>query len=509
MIRYRRNALLTLTFLGIILCSTVAVANAQSGETVLGWQVMPGGGNVSESDGVITLSGNEQAAGTTLYTSIAPASDFEISMQVKAETLGQVNSDPQGAGEGFLIMLRPNSSVFSQPIGMNLELRGRGGGQFLVTRHDTLCDMYGWYCDWTPFVYNSLRFNNGTSFWNGSLPADAPVQPGVWYTMTLKIQQHPFIVTAEVYAPNGTMVGFYPVADINNCGFSDLKCVGISSAFGGTFYIRNVTGVFAPFTPEPAPTPSSGPILNGSILIATDTSATVGSLVNVTGRLSGEDGSPLTNQFVAVLYTFNGADGWVPLTYAQTDADGKYSVQWMNIATGTFTLKAQWNGNSLYSPVSAVTTLSSLPGVNDKVFFVESNSTVSSFAFNSISSELSFTVSGPTGSGGYTKVTIAKTLCPSTDGLTVTIDGVPLDYVLSDSGDSWLLLFYYSHSSHNVNMYLPQVEPSPATTQQPTGTNDNNQTLDLTPTLIIALSGIIVALVAVGTLVYFKKRKKS
>jgi hypothetical protein len=435
----KTRAFLPIIFLVILLSCTIFFVETVSAETVDGWTVMPGGGDFSESDGVITLSGNSQAAGTTLYTSISPQSDFEISMDVKAETLGQVNRDPAGAGEGFLLMLRPDSSMFSQAIGMNLEMRGRGGGQFLVTRHDSLCDMYGWQCDWTPFVYNSLAFSNGASYWNGTLAVDAPVQAGVWYTLTLKVQQHPFIVTAEVYGPNGNMLGFYPVADINNCGFSDLKCVGISSAFGGTFYVKNITGVFTVSSPQP--TPTTEPSLNSSITIATDTSATVGSLVNVTGNLCGYNGSPLVNQSVVLLYTFNGADSWIPMTAAQTDANGQYSTQWMNIATGTYTLKAQWNGNSLYNPASAVTTLSSLPSVQDKIFFVESNSTVSYLAFNSTTSALSFTVSGPSGTTGYTKVTIAKTLCPSADGITVNMDEKPFDYVLSDSGDSLLLSF--------------------------------------------------------------------
>ncbi len=61
----------------------------------------------------------------------------------------------------------------------------------------------------------------------------------------------------------------------------------------------------------------------------------------------------------------------------------------------------------------------------------------------------------------------------------------------------------------------PTQTPSPSPTQQPTAepsltpipTIEDNQKLDLTP--ILVLSGIVVAAVAVGAVVYFRKRKRS
>lgn len=500
----KTKAFLPIIFLVILLSGTILFVETVSAETVDGWTVMSGWGNVSETDDILTFSGNDQVAGAILYTYISPQSDFDISIDVKAETLGQVNRDPSGAGEGFMILLRPNASVFNEPIGINFEFRARGGGQFLVTRHNTLCDIYNWQCDWTPFVYNSLAYNDGSAFWtyaSDEARANAPVKADEWYTMTLKVKQNPFVITAEVFTENGTLLGVFPTMDMNNFGFDDIKCVGLSSAFGGTFYVKNITGVFTASSPQP--TPTTEPSLNSSITIATDTSATVGSLVNVTGNLCGYNGSPLVNQSIVLLYTFNGADSWIPMTAAQTDANGQYSIQWMNIATGTYTLKAQWNGNSLYNPASAVTTLSSLPSVQDKIFFVESNSTVSYLAFNSSTLALSFTVSGPSGTKGYTKVTIAKTLCPSAEGITVNMDGKPFEYVLSDSGDSLLLSFTYSHSSHSVDLYLPQTEPSQTTAQSPV---QPNPTQDLGFTLI-AVGVASALLVTVGVAVWIKRKR--
>ena len=158
-------------------------------------------------------------------------------MQVKAATLGEVDRDPNGAGEGFAIMLRQNASMFGTMVGLNFEMRARGGGQFLVNRHDEQCDLNGWTDDWTPFVYDSLGYNDGYAFWHTNetqgqtgfpLPfqptpvyntTDAPVRPNVWYTMKLDVQETPFTVTAEVLDENGTLLGSFSVSDMNNFAF--------------------------------------------------------------------------------------------------------------------------------------------------------------------------------------------------------------------------------------------------------------------------------------------------
>ena len=51
----------------------------------------------------------------------------------------------------------------------------------------------------------------------------------------------------------------------------------------------------------------------------------------------------------------------------------------------------------------------------------------------------------------------------------------------------------------------PTIDPTLEPTQTATPTNDDNQTVDLTP--ILALSGIVVIAIAVGALVYLKRRK--
>jgi hypothetical protein len=57
-----------------------------------------------------------------------------------------------------------------------------------------------------------------------------------------------------------------------------------------------------------------------------------------------------------------------------------------------------------------IPTPSPIQAPEQSFFFIESNSTVTELFFNSTSSELNFTVNGTSGTAGYVKVTIAKSL---------------------------------------------------------------------------------------------------
>ena len=86
----------------------------------------------------------------------------------------------------------------------------------------------------------------------------------------------------------------------------------------------------------------------------------------------------------------------------------------------------------------------------DQIFKVESNSTVTNLTFNSTSLTLSFTVSGPSGTTGYTKASIAKTLVPTFTGVSVALDGKNLTFSVGSTNDYWILEFNYGHSTHQV-----------------------------------------------------------
>jgi hypothetical protein len=218
----------------------------------------------------------------------------------------------------------------------------------------------------------------------------------------------------------------------------------------------------------------------------------VGSPVNIFGNLTSDSGA-LTNELVLVEYTFAGADEWYPVSSTYTDSTGSYHIEWVNTATGTFTLKAEWKCDNVHPSVYAEVTLTSLPS-QSSIFFVESNSTVKSLAFNSTTSELSFTVSGPSGTTGYVKATIAKSLVSNAENIRVYLDGNQLNYGITSNEDSWFLIFTCTHSEHSVSVNL-------GVKTSATGL------LEISPWTWIFAVAIPVAIGA-SMLVYWKKHKR-
>jgi parallel beta-helix repeat protein len=249
-------------------------------------------------------------------------------------------------------------------------------------------------------------------------------------------------------------------------------------------------------SPSPSPTPTPTPTPESTHMsISVDASSTaVGSAVNVNGRLSDSNGNPLQDKSVTLSYAVTDSTSWVPIGSGTTNDAGEYDVQWVNTASGTFTLKAEWNGDDDYLGASATTTLSFLPYENQQLFFVESNSTVSALAFNSTSSELSFTVNGTSGTTGYVKVTIAKTLVSNAENIKVYLDGNQLNYEVTSNPDSWLLAFTYIHSTHHVMISL--------------ATNEAGGTFLGIEYLILIAVVIVIAVAGVAGFIVWRNKKK-
>jgi parallel beta-helix repeat protein len=207
-------------------------------------------------------------------------------------------------------------------------------------------------------------------------------------------------------------------------------------------------------SPSPSLTPTPTPVLT-QISISVDVlSAAVGTAVNVNGILVDANGNPLQDKSVTLSYAVADSSSWVPMGSGTTNAAGEYNIQWVNTASGTFTLKAEWNGNAEYFGASATATLSFLPYDNHQDFILESNSTVSALAFNSTSLELSFTVDGTSETAGYVKVTIAKSIVANAENIKVSLDGNQLNYEITSNANAWLLTFTYMHSTHQVRISL-------------------------------------------------------
>ncbi len=129
-------------------------------------------------------------------------------------------------------------------------------------------------------------------------------------------------------------------------------------------------------------------------------------------------------------------------------------------------------------------------------FNIDSNSTVSAISFNGTSSEISFTVSGETGTTGYVKATVSKNFMPNGERIKVYLDGNPINYTVTSNQDNWIITFTYNHSSHQV-----RINPL----------ENNDAALFDTPYLVYILAGIVAALVGLICLMIwvFKKGKSS
>lgn len=230
------------------------------------------------------------------------------------------------------------------------------------------------------------------------------------------------------------------------------------------------------------------------ISISTSSSSTfVGFAVDINGTLHDIYGNGLENQTIVLYYTFSGANTWVPITSDTTDQLGKYYVNWIPPATGYFTVKAVWTGNATHFGASNSISLSTVPYQNQYVFSVESNSTISSLAFNSTSLELSFTVSGSNGTRGYVKVTITKSLISNIADTKVYLNDTQIDYTTASLDDSWLIHLTYQHSTHRVKINLGVISTSFVDT----------------PAGKIVLYGVPIAAALILAFLYALKKKQS
>jgi parallel beta-helix repeat protein len=228
-------------------------------------------------------------------------------------------------------------------------------------------------------------------------------------------------------------------------------------------------------------------------------SALAGQTVYISGKLTDTNRTALQGKSVVLSYTLEGDNSAIPIGSDLTNPDGEYLIQWVNAASGTFTLRTQWNGDAYYQPASNATTLSFVPYQNKNVFFVESNSTVSALAFNSTASELSFSVSGPTGTTGYVKATIAKTLLANGENLKITLDGNQLQYTLTSNPGSWLLAFTYNHSTHEVKVSFPAANAP----------NPTQSTLDYWVWIAAAVAAVCLCIAAFGVWKTTRKTKST
>jgi hypothetical protein len=210
------------------------------------------------------------------------------------------------------------------------------------------------------------------------------------------------------------------------------------------------------------PSAQTSPFLVHSVLnmeIYSDTHArSLGYSVDLTiHAVLAKGGSPVSGIEMVLYYSVTSGATWNEISSAVTSTDGNCSLEWLPTATGTFLIRASWSGDDNYSAAEATTTLA-VTSSDQYYFTVQSNSTVSQLSFNSTSMQLSFTVSGPTGTLGYTRIIISKQLVADGTSIRISMDGAPMNYSLTSTENSWVLYFTYHHSSHQVVASLSQVD---------------------------------------------------
>jgi hypothetical protein len=215
--------------------------------------------------------------------------------------------------------------------------------------------------------------------------------------------------------------------------------------------------------------------------------------LQITGNLTA-DGAGLAGAPVLLSYSRDDGNSWNQLAWLNTDNLGSFALVWNPPEEGNFLLQAMYPGSMWYTETSTTVNFWNTPFLEQQVFSIQTNSTLSAFSFSSSSNKLSFSVSGPFGSTGYVNLRVAKTLIGNASDLQVYLDGEELSYITVSVGDSWLICFNYYHSVHTVTIDLGS-----AASQKPS----NELPIWWLPVVAV----LSVAVVCAALLVYFKKHK--
>jgi hypothetical protein len=227
------------------------------------------------------------------------------------------------------------------------------------------------------------------------------------------------------------------------------------------------------------------------------------SLVNFRVEINGnltQSGVGIIDAPIMLTYSVTGGGSWLNLTTVDTDSGGNFLAEWLPSVTGNFAINATYAGNATLAGTCTVVSFAVIPYNSEDsqdVFSVASNSTITDLAFNSTSGQLSFTVTGQSGTRGYADVYIAKSLVNDTSTIKAFIDGDAATFTISSTEDSWILRFNYHHSTHEVTIDL--------------NAPNTNAPLNATRLLQgVAIGGIISASVILALFAFLTKgRKKS
>lgn len=332
-------------------------------------------------------------------------------------------------------------------------------------------------------------------------------------------------VLVTEYSAGNTFNGWYLDGIYQGAGTSISVTMNQDHQLSAFFAGNNTVPTPSPTsTPSPTTTPSPIPnriVPNLSFYCLTSTTGT-GFNVHIQGALAYNQVG-ISGAGLVFSYSATGGATWHDLTYAITGDDGNFSVVWMPQASGNYLLKASWAGDIYYSNVTTLVALAVTPNPQNQIFSVSSNSSLSSLIFNSETSQLAFSVTGPSGTDGYVEACIPKSLLPTYSTLVVTLDGTTNLFTAISQGDTWLINIMYHHSSHSIVMALNNPTPTQSTntptnpptnppsnpTSNPTNPPSNSTPTPVTPELTpIVILPLIVVMLGLAIFVAFKRRSK-
>lgn len=85
---------------------------------------------------------------------------------------------------------------------------------------------------------------------------------------------------------------------------------------------------------------------------------------------------------------------------------------------------------------------------------VDTNSTLSNFAFNSSTNKMNLTVDGPTGTSGICNITVPKGLVPTGYTVEVYFDDQKTTYALTEDSNNYYIIVTYQHSKHTITISI-------------------------------------------------------
>ncbi|MFX0036721.1 MAG: right-handed parallel beta-helix repeat-containing protein [Candidatus Hermodarchaeota archaeon] len=137
-------------------------------------------------------------------------------------------------------------------------------------------------------------------------------------------------------------------------------------------------------------------------------------------------------------------------------ADGTWAIAW----DGDYIWALQrtcesWEDAKMFQIEPLISTITNYLVIKDDTNYtivVKSNSSDYGLRFNESRSEISFEIYGRAGTTGYCDVLIPKAVLPGP--FAVSIDGIPITFILSESETDFLIHFEYEHSYHEIKIFL-------------------------------------------------------